>query len=618
MDPIFFVLSIIGTLMPIAIIGLVVYGIIVWRRRASENERRGGTDDGIGTVRRLYFYVVSFVALMMTASGIVMLIEFALDGIAVGAALSISTTSLAAGVSLMIVGAPLWYFHWRYIQRAVAKQPVETQSILRKLYMYLTIGVASGFIIVTAVDLLNWIFRAEDFSGYSLAAIIIWGAVRAFHWRIEGREGQPTQDTRAIRRLYIYLASLVGLIMLSVGVGRVFYFILLEGYSAFASTPLLTGDTGLWRLALREMISLSIVGGAVWALHWLYIARRDYDSALRQVYLYIFAILGGVMTTLIALSVIIHETLAWALNNYYANTAAEHFEFLPWSVAALAVGGALWAYHWYKAQLEAGMSSGATASARRAYTYILAAIGTGTLAVAIFMLVSSVLKLILASFGDVIVGGDQWKSPFVNIITLAVLGAPLWGYYWRNIQIRALELGVDEMQATSRRLFLFAALGIGVLALLGSVSTLIFFFLRDLLDFSFSLGTIDDMVEPIAIIAAAAAFLPYYWAVYRQDQNAASEVAPEPASPVVPSDAEGQPARKHVTLLTTDGDALAQRIRDALGYDFEVLRWADADAAMPALTDEECARIARAIVDAPGSRALLIPDGETVRVLSHD
>ena len=614
MDPIFFIISILGTLAPIAIIGLIVYGIIVWRRRASEDGQRESTDDGIGTVRRLYFYAVAFVSLMMAASGIVTLIEFALDGIFGGFALSDSTTSLAAGVSLLVVGAPLWYFHWRYIQRAVAEQPVERRSVLRKLYMYITIAVASGFIIFTAIELLNWIFRTEEFSGYSLAAIIIWGAVRVFHWRIEGREGQPTQDTRAIRRLYIYLASLVGLIMLSVGVGRVFYFILLEGYSALASTPLLTSSPGLWGAALREMISLSIVGGAVWALHWLFIARGDYGSALRQVYLYIFAILGGVMTTLIALGIIIHEALAWALGNYDANTAAEHFDFLPWAVASLSVGGALWAYHWYKVQLEAGVSAGATASARRTYTYILAAIGTGTLAVAIFMLVSAALKLIVAGFGDVIVGSDQWKSPLANIITLAVLGAPLWGYYWRNIQRRVLDLGVDEMQATSRRLFLFAALGIGVLALLGSVSTLLFFFLRDLLDLSVSLGTIDDMVEPIAIIAASVAFLPYYWAVYRQDQDAGPEVAPEP----VMIDAQEQPPSKHVTLLAADGDTLTQRMRDALGYDIEALRWADAAAVMPALTDEECARIAQAVVDAPGSHALLIPDGGTVRVLSYD
>ena len=622
-DILIFVFGILGLLVPIALIALIIYGIIVWRRRASEHAPEEDTDPGIGTVRRLYFYVVAFVSLMMTASGIVLLVQFVLDSVVGDNLISDSTTRLAAGASLLIVGAPLWFFHWRYMQRAVEEQPVETRSILRKLYIYITLAVAGSILIYTALNLLNWIFRTDDFSGYDLAAFVVWGAVWAFHWLIEEREGQSSPETRAIRRLYIYIASLVGLVMLSLGSGRVLYFILLEGYNALVSTPLLTDDSGLWRHAMRDMLAVAIVGAVIWALHWLYIARRDYDSVLRQVYMYIFAILGGVVATLTALGIIIHEFLTWAFGTYSADTVAQHFEFLPGSVAMLAGGAALWAYHWHRVRYEADESGGTTLSARRAYTYILTAIGTGALAVAIFMLVSAALKLILASFGDVVVGGDQWKRPLINIITLAVLGGPVWGYYWQNIQSRTLALETDERQAISRRIFIFAALGIGVLALLGSVSALLFIFLQDLLDFSFSLGTLDDMVEPIAIIAAAAAFLPYYWAVYRQDQDASPEIAPEPAASDIPSvrpePVEGQPSRKQVTLLAAvDADALVAQIQSALDYNIDTLPWADADAIVLTLTDEECAQLAQSIADAPGSYVLLIPDAGTVRVLSHD
>ncbi len=607
-----FAFGILGSIIPIAIIALVVYGIIVWRRRASEQEQDADDPDpGIGTVRRLYFYAVTFVSLIAATSGVVMLLQFVLDGITGDNLISDFTTRLAAGASLLIVGTPLWYFHWRYIQRAVVEQPVETRSILRKMYIYITLAVAGSILIYTALNVLNWIFRADDFSGYDLAALVIWGAVWSFHWFIEEHEGQSTPETVAIRRLYIYIASLVGLVMLSLGVGRVLYFVLLEGYNALVSTPLLGGVPGLWRPALREMLSVAIIGGGIWALHWIYIARRDYDSVLRQVYLYIFAILGGVITTVSALGIIIHEFLTWLFGTYGADTVSQHFEFLPGSVSTLSVGAALWAYHWYRVQHEASVSAGTTLPARRAYTYILTVIGTGALAVAIFMLTSAALKLILASFGDVVVGGDQWKRPLINIITLAVLGGPLWGYYWRDIQSRTFDIGTDERQATSRRIFLFALLGIGVLALLGSVSAMLFFFLRDLLDVSLSLGTLGDITDPIAVVAAAAAFLPYYWAVYRDDQDAVPETEPDAA--------EEQRSRKQVTLLAAAGeDILAQQIQEALGYEIELFRWADADAAMPALTDEGCTALAQAILDAPGDHVLLIPDGDRLRVLSYD
>ncbi len=622
LDAFLLIFGILGSLIPLAIIGLIIYGIVLWRRRASGHSQETEADTGIGTVRRLYFYVVAFVSLMMTATGVVMLIQFVLDSIAGGDVISDSTVRLAAGISLLIVGAPLWYFHWRYIQRTVAEQPVETRSVLRKLYIYITLAVAGSIVIYTAYDLLNWIFGAEDFSGYSIAAVIIWSAVWAFHWLIEESEGQATPETIAVRRLYIYIASLVGLVMLSLGIGSVLYIVLLEGYNAVTAASLLTGETGLWSQSLREMLAVAIVGAATWALHWLYIAHRDYDSALRQVYLYIFSILGGVVTTLSALGIIIYETLIWALGNINADSVAEHFEFLPGSVAALSVGAALWAYHWYRVRHEADMSAGTTLSARRAYTYILTAIGTGTLAVAIFMLINAFLKLVVASFGDVVIGDDLWKPPLASIITLGILGGPLWGYYWQNIQRRMLTHPDDEITALSRRIFIFAALGIGVIALLSSVSALLFFFLRDLLEASLSLDTLNDMTRPIAVIAAAVVFLPYYWTVYRQDQDATPEITPEPTAPhgdaVRPEPVEGQLLRKQVTLLTTAGSPVRQQIQAALGYEVSVLRWADADAATPALTDEEAAQLAQSIADVPGSHVLLIPDGERLRVLSHE
>ena len=613
-----FAFSILGSfIFFLVLIGLVAYGIIVWRRRASERVQDADQDPGIGTVRRLYFYIVAFVSLMMTVNGISLLIELILDGIFGVYVISDSNVKAATGASLTIVGLPLWFFHWRFIQRTVVAQPIEKRSILRKLYIYITLAVAAGIFIYAALGLLNWILIVDYFSGYNIAAIICWAATWVFHWRIEEREGQPTPETRAIRRLYIYIVALVALVMLALGVGRVLYFILLEGYNALTSNPALLGGAGLWRPTMREMLSVAIVGGGAWALHWLYIARRDYGSALRQVYLYIFAILGGVMATLSALGIIIHETLAWVLSASSADSTAEQFGFLPGSVATLSIGAALWAYHWNMVRRETGVSAGAALSARRAYTYILSAIGTGTLAIAIFMLVGAALKLILASFGDVVIGGNLWRGALANIITLGVLGGPLWGYYWRTIQRRTLDASADEREATSRRIFIFAALGIGVLALLGSVSVLLFMFLRDLLDVALSLETLSDMTAPIAIIAAAAAFLPYYWSVYLQDRDAAPEVAPAPA--VHPEAAEGRLPRKEVTLLAAaDGEPLMRQIQDALGYEISVVRWADADAATPALTDEACAQVAQAVADAEGSRALLIPDGNSLRVLSHN
>lgn len=622
LDALFMVFYIAMAFLPLVAVGLVAWVVVAWLRRGKD----GAAEDGGSIVRRIYFYVVSFASLMMWVNGVVLLAQFALDGIFGGALISASNTGIAAGIAITVVGLPLWAFHWRSIQRAAADAPAEVRSIFRKLYIYITLGVSLAIAVYAAVRLLRWALGVDDFNGYYLAAPPLWALVWAFHWRIEEREGQQTTDALIIRRLYIYAASLAGMIMLALGVGMVAYYILLEGYNAVSGAEILSGERGLWRPALRGMLCVAVVGGGVWWLHWLHMARRDRGSELRQVYLYLFAIFGGVITSLSAAGVIIRQTLVWIFEAIGGGTQPHHFDFLPGSIAALSVGVALWAYHWRNARDAAAASTAAVNSSQRIYNYILAGIGTATIAVAVYMLVNTLIQLILAVSESVIVGSDLWASPIANIITLGALGVPIWGYYWRKIQ-RSAARDANERRDIARRIFIFAALGVGVLSLLGSVSALLFVLLRDLLNAELYIETLDAVAVPLAIVAATVAFLPYYWAVYAQDRAAAPETSPLADAA---ADAMDAPARakmdapapaKEVTLLAggdADADALIQGLQAALGYPVAALRWADADAITPSLSADACAQIAQRVADAHGSRVLLAPEGEGLRVLSYD
>ena len=99
-------LIIIPILIQLAIIGAIIYGVLVWRRRAAES----GPDVGIGTPRRFYFYSISFIALMLLVSGITMVLMTLLDELFGGPVIRDSTTRLATGLALTIVGLPLWAF----------------------------------------------------------------------------------------------------------------------------------------------------------------------------------------------------------------------------------------------------------------------------------------------------------------------------------------------------------------------------------------------------------------------------------------------------------------------------------------------------------------------------
>ena len=602
--------GLVGNIVPLIIIGAIVYAIVQWRRRSDSRDSLEPVDPGIGTVRRLYFYAVSFVALVVAANGLVQIERFVLEGIFGGDVLSPSRSGLAIGISLAIVGLPIWGFHWRLVQRHISALPVETRSIARKLYVYVVLGVSAGLLIAASVSALQWILGFKDFTGYPWAAITIWAGVWAYHWRLESSEGQPTVETLAIRRLYVYLVSLGTLAMLAASGGRIVHTILREGYESLVTLPVLVPtQAGLWQDAMKTSVALLLVGGVGWWAHWHYFASRELRSVLRQVYLYAFALLGGFVTALVSVGVILFGVLVWLMGVPDDAAASAHFRFLPGALASLSVGTGLWLYHWMVVQREVDVSPLGERSSRRAYAYMVAALGLAALAVGVGIAVTNATAIFVDSARDAFTAPDFWRNRVVLFITLAAVGGPTWGYYWRSAQLRVRDAGAEERASLARRVFIFGALTIGVLALLGSLIFLLFVFLRDMLAGDLALASLQDTKGAIGVVAAVAVFLPYYWLVYRQDSRAKPEGL----------ESLERFQRKGVSVLVgPGGESFVRGLEAVLGYGVSTLSWADSEAETPDLDQEQFDELAGRVAAAAGSNVLLIADGADVRVLSYD
>ena len=382
------------SLIPLVIIGGIVAGIVALVRRG------GGGDEeeapGIGTVRRLFYYGLAFVALMVAASGVILLVSGIVEGLSGARVLLGNGTELALGLALTLVGTPIWLFQWRFAQRATAEFPVETRAISRKLYVYVVMGVAAALGALGAVWLLSWVLGAREFEGTFVAFPIVWGAVWALHWRTATLERESTEGGRTVRRLYLYLAALYGLSILAVSVGSVLHQALGAAYDGlFEPGATLAGGRTVWGDAARTSVASAVVGGALWWWHWLRQARGDVESVLRQVYLYLFAVLGGAIAVVSALSVVLYRALQWVIGEPEAAAAGDHFRFLAATLGTLVVGGAVWVYHWAVSQEEAGAGIGGPGGARRVYNYLVAALGLGTLAGGLVILFATFLTLIL-------------------------------------------------------------------------------------------------------------------------------------------------------------------------------------------------------------------------------
>jgi hypothetical protein len=591
----------------LVIIGGIVAAVVAWRRREGDLEPETEADRGIGTVRRLYFYVGTFAYMMVASVGVVLVARYVLDELFGPPVLLRGETQLALGVALAAIWTPIWAWHRLRVQRFAEEEPTERRSILRKLYVYVTLGVTAALVAHASVELLRWVLGAKSFSGYPVAALVIWGGLWVFHWMAESAEGQPTDETRTVRRVYLYATSTYSLTMLAVGLALAIYLVLREAYEGLFSVPmLLQEEEPLWGDLMKNSLSVALVGAGLWAWHWLYAARRDAESALRQFYSYAFAILGGVITTLVATGVIAYGVLVWLIGVPEEASAAAHFRFLAGALSPLIIGMGLWLYHWQLVQREHAAAEQLPA-ARRIYAYVMAALGLGALGASIIVLVPTVIAMGVTSAREVLVDNDWWRNRIALVITLALVGGPVWGYYWFSMERRVTASGPEERASLPRRVLVYGVLGVGTLAILGNISYLLFVFLNALLEGTLSLALLRDAKWSIGVVAAAALFVPYYWLILRADRLALPEPVAQPSV-----------ERKSVTVLIAEGGGpFVGQLETALRGKVRVLHRADPDVGLPELSAEELQCLERSIAEAAGSRVLLVADATGIQVYSY-
>ena len=605
-----FLFAILGWLISAAIIGGIGFGIykLIQRGRRNGDDTFEIEDTGVGTPRRFYFYSISFIATLVAAIGVMITLMSLLDTLFGGDLLLDSPAELATGLAMTIVGIPLWALHWRWVQNAVASNDQERRSILRHLHLHVISGVALAFIGISGYLCIEFILgAAEEFDAFSWAALPIWGVVWYYH-RLIAASDEPfeTPETRAIRRLYLYLASAVAVSALASGAGWLLYIILREGYSAAFAVSVVTGEgSGLWRDSTAQAIAVSVTGGLSWASHWLRLSRDDRDSVLRWIYLYVASVGFGAIAAFTALGIIVATVIRWPFG---VTDVSDHFEDLPAALAALSASVAVWAYHRHRMNAEA--SEGDPTPITRIYDCLLTAIGLVTLAsasITVFTLIITELSLI----GSVVIGdmpeGDLWDNVSVAL-TLLLIGAPVWWIHWTRLQSAATADPETERPALPRKLYVMGVLCIGVLALVGGASFTLFVFLRDLLDVALSLETLRELSVGLAILLTVALFVPYHWNIYREDRRYEPDDAPEPA-PII---------RKRVTLLTAPGgESVAGGIEAALGYGVTVAAWRDSDAVVAALDEAQLSALPERIAQSPGANVILVPEADGLRIISH-
>jgi hypothetical protein len=589
-----------GTLFPI----LIFLGIITAITLLVTRGRDGGGRKSAGiNAKQAFFYLFAFSALMVAAAGASVLISYIVDSLRGGQLVKPSVNELALGLALIIVGTPAWLLAWRRIVRTVEQDPSEKRDLIRGFYMYVIEAISLGFLIGGLFSLILVLLQAESLGGTTIAFPVVFGPLWAYHWWVESRLSSEERAATPFRAFYIYGATAVTFSMLLSGSGTIVSRLLDEAYSSLLLSDVLI-KSSLWGSEIKSGIGLLLIGGIALWWHFFRGSATDIRSTGRQVYTYMYGVLFGVVTVVVTVSIALVVFLQWALSTPTISPAGEHFRVITGLIPAALAGGVLWSFHNGVLQREAFATS--ARSARRVYDYLVAGLSLATLGAGFLFLINLFISATVRESENFIVDRTGWQGQLAIVLPLVAVGGVIWAYYWRNIQKAAIQ-DVDELESTSRRLYIYSVFAIAALATLGSLSAALYMFLQDLLDGSLAASTLRDTQWAIAVLLTAGVISGYFWTVIHEDRRITGT-----------QERVEKVARKYVTVLLPAAsldrvDALETR----LGYGVTV--WSGQDeTGFTTPTAGQLEDAVALITAAPTEQVLVIATGAGVTVLPYN
>lgn len=189
-------------------IGSGLVGLIAWWYHAAVVNSSTSGDEKVyksrDELRRVYEYIISGISLIAASAGLMLIIVAIVESLTPGEIISTtsSTNTLLLAVTLLIVGAPIWYFFWSRIESHVGVGGEEQSSPTRRLFLLMLFGVsaiAAVVSVLTAVfllldDLLNSQLGSETLREMRFAIAILLSnlAIGWYHWSIYRSERTVT------------------------------------------------------------------------------------------------------------------------------------------------------------------------------------------------------------------------------------------------------------------------------------------------------------------------------------------------------------------------------------------------------------------------------------------
>ncbi|RJP48492.1 MAG: hypothetical protein C4557_12875 [Anaerolineaceae bacterium] len=488
------------------------------------------------TIRRLYFYAVAFISIEVVLWGAIGLLRSIIGVNRV----SDSAFILAQALSLILVGVPIFLFHWWWAQNSSTKDEEERTASLRAIFLY---GILLGTLIPVVQNLLALIDRiflaSANLVTYraivggsqtwvdNLIAIVINLLIAAYFWNILKSDWRATSEQEnfaEIRRLYRFVWMLYGLLMAIYGAQQAL------DYAFTLSSDVLGG---IGRETVVNAIALLVVGTPIWYFSWRILQDALPDSAEKESYLrlgilYLLA-LGGVIIVLTA-----GGNLLYMIFMRLFGDDKSWADFLQDIGGPISIGvpfAAVWAYYgaWLNRQFAFDENAPRRAGKQRLYFYILSFLG---LAATFYALASLLSVLIDLATDKSYLGSYGFSSPISSTLAALLVGLPLWLLTWRPMQAQALaegDLGDHARRSVIRKSYLYLVLFISVIGGMASAGALVFTLINAALGGS-TYNFANDILNAVQNLVLFVVLLLYHLSALRRDGAARADALGEKQS----------------------------------------------------------------------------------------
>jgi hypothetical protein len=472
------------------------------------------------TVRRLYFYLVSLISLEVVVWGVIYLARTLFNS----QSTALTSNLLATGLSLILVGLPIFLLHWLIIQRHALRDEDERATLIRSLFLYavqlgLLIPIVQNVLAIfirSLMPALNLTARMAFIGGQqtlldNLVAILINLAAWAYFWRVlrdDWQSGLEDHHLMEVRRLYRYIWMLYGLVFLVAGVQNLLRYLL----------NLVFGTGSTFNDWVGNGIPMTVVGSIIWSGAWRGIQRRGDDpdersSTLRLVVLYVITLVSALVV--VGASIWILTELARlvlgvtsSLSAFLAETDSQIALLIPLAV--------IWMYYerQRKDHVHNDIEPARQPGVERLYRYILAFLGLAGTFVGTWQLLETLVQLLFGAQMSFLASG--LLSPALASL---LVGLPLWLTNWTPLQNQSRDVsnaGEQARRSLIRKIYLYIILFLSIIGVMVAGGRLFY------LGFTQVLGTPTpdfglEFTRRLVVLLVIALWLAYHLVTLRRD-----------------------------------------------------------------------------------------------------